>query len=323
MKKLLAALVLLVVASGTGAQVINDNDVFKPSSSFTPSCSQSTTFIARTSGLSNGQKTAYDTMICGLVTDSIIDGNMGSTGCGSLIDIFYIFASSSTTNALLNLCGTAYPAVETSGPISFSANNGYTFNGTSQYLTTSGYIPGNAGNTCGNGSATCHSTVNTGTGGVYIGSSRTIDTSVPASWGVLDANVDWRLIISTLLGGNSKALYSINTGVAQNSVFVNASVTNTQGFWIMIRASGVSSDGRQYSSGGPYTGGGDATGSSAFGLSRGMLIGAQDNNGSVVSFSTDLTQAFFMGDKLTNTQADNMSSRVNQFMIDVGATYHY
>jgi hypothetical protein len=59
---------------------------------FTPSCSQSSAFLARTSGLDTTHKTAYDTLICGLVTDAL----------WSSLDALYIFATADATTAGLN-----------------------------------------------------------------------------------------------------------------------------------------------------------------------------------------------------------------------------
>src|SRR3974390_3125511 len=65
-----------------------------PGGAFTPSCSQSSNFLARATGVtSNTDKTNYDTMICGLVTD----------GVWSKLDALYVFAAVDRTTAKLNL----------------------------------------------------------------------------------------------------------------------------------------------------------------------------------------------------------------------------
>src|SRR5229473_5562637 len=56
-------------------------------------CSQATTFLARTSGLSGTETTAYTNLICGLVTDGVYPS----------LDALYIFATNTTTTANLNL----------------------------------------------------------------------------------------------------------------------------------------------------------------------------------------------------------------------------
>ena len=77
-------------------------------------CAQATTFIARTSGgMSTTEKTAMTTMICGLVTDGIITGNMngagptGTSACGTgagTLDALWIFATDVRADGHLNLC---------------------------------------------------------------------------------------------------------------------------------------------------------------------------------------------------------------------------
>ncbi len=88
-------------------------------------CSQATTFLARTS-LTGSDVTNYTTLICGLVTDNIITGTLaGTAGCGSKLDVLYVFATADSTNALLNICGTNFSAVLNGAP-AFSAYNGFT-----------------------------------------------------------------------------------------------------------------------------------------------------------------------------------------------------
>jgi hypothetical protein len=87
-----------------------------PSGGFSPSCSQSSAFLARTSGLDLTHETAYDTMICGLVTD----------GVWSSLDGFYVYATKDSTTAGLNLVGTSYSPVTVTGSPTFTADRGYT-----------------------------------------------------------------------------------------------------------------------------------------------------------------------------------------------------
>ena len=66
-------------------------------------CSAATTFLARTSGLSGTETTAYTTMICGMITD----------GTWSLFDGLYVFATNTKTTAKLNLVSTSYGLTRT------------------------------------------------------------------------------------------------------------------------------------------------------------------------------------------------------------------
>jgi hypothetical protein len=85
------------------------------SSGFTPTSTESSDFLARTSGLNDTRKTAYDTLITGLVTDGIFAKQ----------DVIYIFATDSQSNALLNLVSATYNGTATGSP-TFTADAGFT-----------------------------------------------------------------------------------------------------------------------------------------------------------------------------------------------------
>lgn len=85
-------------------------------------CSQATTFLARTS-LTGSDVTNYTNLICGMVADSLITGDLSTTGCGSLFDVLYIFATADSTTALLNICGTSFTGINTS--LSFTSYSGF------------------------------------------------------------------------------------------------------------------------------------------------------------------------------------------------------
>ena len=110
----------------------------------TGGCAQATNYLARTVGGNEGGNPAPITaLICGLVTDGVITGNLsGATGCGANLDVLYILAQQNSTDALLNLCGTSYGAgaflragIPTPRLSSFTSYRGYTFSGSS-YLDT-------------------------------------------------------------------------------------------------------------------------------------------------------------------------------------------
>lgn len=106
-------------------------------------CPQATTFIARTSGENT---TALTTMICGLVTDGIITGDLtsGGTKCGSSLDRFYIMAMANSTDALLDVCGNA--SLVSHGSPTFTANAGYIgVNGSTTVWLDTGFNPSTAG----------------------------------------------------------------------------------------------------------------------------------------------------------------------------------
>lgn len=106
-------------------------------------CSQATTFLARTTGLSGTESTAMTNLICGMVTDGLITGTLtGATGgCGTIFDVLVITATNSSTS-LLNICGTSYSAVINGSP-TFVQDVGYTGASTLNYLDT-GFNPSTA-----------------------------------------------------------------------------------------------------------------------------------------------------------------------------------
>ncbi len=91
---------------------------------FVGSCSPSTTFVNRTSGESAGTKTALDTFICGLVTDSLFT-NVSSGYCTTNFDGLWILAQDNSGDALLNVCSSSFTLTANGSP-AFSADNGYT-----------------------------------------------------------------------------------------------------------------------------------------------------------------------------------------------------
>ena len=61
-------------------------------------CTAATNFLARTS-LAGGDVTNYTTLICGLVTDGIITGDLsGARGCGTKLDLFYVLGCARCDN---------------------------------------------------------------------------------------------------------------------------------------------------------------------------------------------------------------------------------
>lgn len=85
-------------------------------------CSQATAALARVSGGVN--TSAYTTGICALVT----------AGIWSTYDTFFILATDTSADALVNLVSSSFPATAVAAP-TFTANKGFAFNGTTQDLT--------------------------------------------------------------------------------------------------------------------------------------------------------------------------------------------
>ena len=99
-------------------------------------CAQATTYLARTTGGNEGGNAAnITTLICGLVTDGVITGNLSTTGCGAPFDALYILAQQNSADALLNLCSTSYTATPGGSPV-FTSFRGYSFNSPNAILDT-------------------------------------------------------------------------------------------------------------------------------------------------------------------------------------------
>lgn len=91
----------------------------------TSGCTAATNYLARTSGGNEGgNATNITTLICGLVTDGVITGNLsGAAGCGSYLNGLYILAQQNASDAVLNLCGTSFPISPSTA--TFVAYQGY------------------------------------------------------------------------------------------------------------------------------------------------------------------------------------------------------
>src|SRR5258706_6883060 len=89
--------------------------VWTPGSAVAGSCTASSNFFARAGTLDATHHSAYDTLICGLVTDGIF----------SKLDVLYIFATQNTATAQLNLVSSSFSATLNGAP-TFTTDRGYT-----------------------------------------------------------------------------------------------------------------------------------------------------------------------------------------------------
>ena len=296
---------------------------------FTPNCTASGNFLARTSGLSTPQKTAYDTMICGMVTDGVITGNLASTGCGAYLDVFYVLAAPDRATSHLNICGTSYPLTEVNGPITFTANNGYNGNGTNQYMSTNGYIAGGAGSTCGNGAATCNFDPGNLGGHLffYDGTSRALENTGLAPIGARDTNIATYMIDYWTYGPPSiYCAAAVNSAAAQGMVCTVDG--GSRGLFLSNRGTGGNTQEIvQFATGGPYLTTAGPTTTPYYAITIEMTILARNNTTVPDSYETDLIMAAGVGANFglpSNTgKSLQFSNRLNQFMIDIGAAYHY
>ena len=134
--------------------IVNDNPPVASGGCSGAGTTAANNYLARTTGGNEGGNAAnVTTLICGLVTDGVITGNLsGAKGCGSHLDTLYILAQQNSSDALLNLCGTTYGAT-VGGTPTFTSNVGYSgfnagtyvdsnFNSTT--ATSPNYIQNNA-----------------------------------------------------------------------------------------------------------------------------------------------------------------------------------
>jgi hypothetical protein len=255
----------------------------------TGGCSQATTFLARTSGLSGTQSTAYTTMICGMVTDG--------TYCGTVQDGFYIFATNTTTTANLNLCSTSFGLTATGSP-TFTANQGYTGTGaTTDYLST-GFVPRTAGG---------NMVLNSTSLSVCVFTSRTTNNNY-VEVGVGGSGGDFTYIKPE--AGNFES--DINNGA-----FPTGTNANAQGNWIISRTG--SANYAVYNNGvatsfSPRTSTSDQLPDVA-----GIDILVLNNNNSIQSATADQLGAVWFGAGVGATPAANISTRIRAYFAAVGA----
>lgn len=259
-------------------------------------CSQATTFLARTSGLSGTESSAYTTMICGMVTD----------GTWSLMDAVYIFATNTTTTAALNLVSTSFPAT-TNGTWTFTADRGWAGNGGATDIIGTAYIPSTAAGNL---------TLNSSSIGVYNRTSRTVSTFAD-----IGAQNQGGSSILWLIPAGTSAYYDNNEASLTTAV-----VSNAQGMWVSTRTGAGSYSVFQS----PSTTTPLATNSvaSVSLVNNEMYIGATHdstlavfpNGGAFIS--TDQIAAAFIGGGLTNAQALSVSNRINAYMTSVGANVY-
>lgn len=252
---------------------------------FTPSCSQSSAFLARATGITlTVDKTRYDTLICGMVTD----------GTFAKMDAVYIFAAPDATTARLNLVSSSFGLTE-HGTVTFSAYHGFTGNGSTGYEDT-GFNPSTAGGNYVQNAASL---------AAYVLTSRTAQNSY-ASIGSVGSVAS--LINPKQAGGSGGASYAANQGTI-NLTSVNA---NAQGFWVVSRTASTTAE--LYMNGAAFNADTNASGA----VSAQNMFVLADNSGGAQNFSADQLSAAAIGGGLSSTDVTNLSSRINTFMTAYG-----
>lgn len=299
MKRLAAALfgLCLIATSAVGFYQSRDSNYnIAISSGGGGSCTASTNFFARVTGLSGTEHTAYDTMICGLVTDGIITGTLaGAKGCGTgSFDVFYVFATNSITTANLNICGTSFGASQT-GTITFTADVGYLGDGTTGFLN-SGYNPSTSAG---------QMTQNSASIGICNQTSRTAATPAP---GFIGSNDGTNFDLIQMRGDGP-------TIDLNDASFNFAPESNSQGSWIMTRT--TSTNVNLYLNGSTSS----APGATSTGLpNNSLFLLAVNNNGTTTDFNgVDQASYYFSGPGFNSTQVTAIFSRLHTFLVAVNA----
>lgn len=263
------------------------------SGGFTASCTESTNFLARTSGLDTTHKTNYDTLICGLVTD----GNF------SKLDVLYILATDTRTNAVLNLVQNNFNATE-NGTVSFSADHGYTGDGSTFFLD-SGFNPNTA--------SSPKYVLNSASIGVYILSN--ITTGLSAGYGIGASNVGEAKFDAFFF---STIIWDVN-----NVTTANPASTTSQGQWIATRtASNAAALYRNSSTTAFDT---SSTNSTAVPQNTFYVFGTNATSSHTLSLpSAAQMSAAIIGSALSNTEQASVANRINTYMTSYGINvYHH
>jgi hypothetical protein len=296
MKARLAIVGLLCALACTAAQGAWHSVAQVSVSTFTPSCTASSNWLARASGLSPTEETAYDTMICGMVSDgtgcSAWTGFTGAAGTG--LDALWIAATNSTTTANLNLCSTSYGLTQV-GTVAFSADNGYTGDGTTGYFTT-GFVASTAGG---------NYTLNGASAGMCVTNSSTTPAAV------------WIMGASNTAVTSTIGILPLDTGgvfqSAVNDLYLqNTANTNVQGFWMTSRTVSTSAEG--YKNGASFA----PEGANSVALPNEALVLGAINTGSITNFSPWQWAIAFIGGGQSSGNITAIYNRFHAYLVAVG-----
>lgn len=249
-------------------------------------CSQATTFLARTSGLSGTETSVYTTLICGLVSD----------GDWTHLDALYFWPTNNATTAALNLVGTSFSLVS-HGSMTFNADVGYTGDGSAAFLDTQ-FVPSSAGGNLTNNSAAI---------GVYLLSSRVTGQQ----WSAFGSEVSTQDIELEPKWTDNNLYAEIN-----GNTFPSAASANAQGDWAVVRTgSGAIS---VYKNGSIFI---NAASDASTGLSaESVYIFARNNAGAADRQSGDQQMALWIGDGTVNPA--HMDNRLNAAATTFGINVH-
>lgn len=255
------------------------------------SCSQSTAFLARATTITvSADKTNYDTMICGLVTDGVF----------SKLDALYALAAPNSTASLLNLVSSSFSLVSHGSP-TFTASTGYTGDSTTAFLDTQLTL-----------SSASNYALSSASFSVYVRNSRTTGQTwagVGACDTVCAHIAQWfpRVGGSQVGVVNDAAVSFLGTG------------TQAQGSWVLSRTGSTAEALYKNSS---ATAVNTASALSTFVPTVTMYILARNNGGSADAFTGDQIAFVHIGSAFTGLDAMNYMTRINTFMAAYGTNVY-
>lgn len=254
---------------------------------------ETTAFLARADAstiVGASERAAYKTLINGLVADGLFTG---------VLDFLYIAATDTEAHANLNLVQSLYNLTK-QGSVTHAPDAGYTGDGSTGYFTT-GYTPSTAGGAM---------TLNSASIGVYIRNNRT----TPGNLTPICAADATRITYISPLEGAGVAAWDTN-----GTVFPSTSSATAQGAWIASRT--ASNSNNLYKNGSSTPVGTNASAPSAL-VTQPFVIGAYNNNGSIIFHSTDQWAAAFGGRGLSAAECVTVNNRINAYMTALSANIY-
>lgn len=257
-------------------------------SSLDPATTAWVSAVVAASGTVSGTQQGYvDTLVKGLKSNSLF----------SVFDRVWLKASENIQQANIDIINLA---TWTNHGLTFSANHGYTGDGSSTYGDLS-FIPSSAGG---------HFAQDSASFGVYSLTSRATGAMAPI--GVYDASI---------VPNAGAYLQLFNTGPivqcdlnGQDFTGPAQSGANANGLWLASRT--TSSSIQLYHNGSAF---GSAISSTSTTLpTKTMLVGALNNNGTSATFDSDQIAATFIGGGLTSGQVSTLTTLVNAYMTSLG-----
>jgi len=279
------------IAPQTGGNIANfDGGISTVSNVSIPTpltCSQATSFLARTSGLDRVHIDGYSNFICGLVVDGVF----------AKLDVLYMFATQNAPTSLLNLVSASFNGTASGSP-PWVQNKGYTGNdaATPTRFIDTGYIPSSSGGHYAQDSAhlSVWSLTNTqdSSGGDAIGT----------------ANVGFTRLRPRLNDDNFYV--DINNSAFNFTVFAN---TDSTGHYLGNRT--VSTTMTGYKNASLAITAADTSAAQNFSL----YVLATNDSGNAINGSGKQIAMASIGGGLTQTDITNLCHRTNIYLTAVGA----